>query len=101
MVNICRPGEFQRLLFNGDKRVHAVTFQSLVTPNVLIASCFGPIEGRKYDAALLKECNLLVKLRQFSHSTNGNQLCIYGDPPYLLRKHLQEPFRRGINLTPE
>ena len=101
LVNICRPREFQRLLFNGHKRVHAVKFQSVVTANGLIANLFGPIEGRKHDAAMLRESNLLVELRQFSHSANGNQLCIYGDPAYSLREHLQGPFRRGINLTPE
>ena len=65
LVNICRPGEFQRLLFNGYKRVHAVKFQSVVTPNGLIANLFGPIKGRKHDAAMLRESNLLDGLRQF------------------------------------
>ena len=35
LVNICRTGEFQRLLFNGHKRVQAVKFQSVVIPNEL------------------------------------------------------------------
>ena len=72
-----------------------------MTPNGLIANLFGPIEGRKHDAAMLRESNLLGELRQFSHSANGNQLCIYGDPAHPLREHLQGPFRRGINLTLE
>ena len=101
LVNTCRPGEIQRLLFNGRKRVHAVKFQSVVTPNGLIANLFGPIEGRKHDAAMLRQFNLLGELRQFSHSANGSQLCIYGDHAHPLREHLQGPFRRGINLTPE
>ena len=96
-----QPGEFQRLLFNGHKRVHAVKFQSVVTPNRLIANLFGSIEGRKDDAAMLRESDRLGELRQFSHSANDNQLCIYGDPAYPLREHLQGPFRRGIHVTPE
>ena len=52
LENTCRPGEFQRLLFNGQKRVHAVKFQSVVILNGLIANLFGPIEGRKHDAAV-------------------------------------------------
>ena len=79
MVNICRSGEFQRLLFNGHKRVHVVKFQSVVTPNGLISNLFGRIEGRKHDAAMLIEFNQIDELRQLSHSANGNQLCIYGD----------------------
>ena len=72
LVNICRPGEFQRLFFNGYKRVHAVKFQSVVTPNGLIANLFGPIKGRKHDAAMLREYNLLDELRQFSHFAKGS-----------------------------
>ena len=50
---------------------------------------------------MLREYNLLGELRQFSYSANGNQLCVYGDPAYPLRVHLQGPFRRGTDLTPE
>ena len=55
LVNICRPGKFQRLLFNRHRRVHAVKFQSVVTPNGLIGNLFGPIKVRKYDAAMLRQ----------------------------------------------
>ena len=72
LVNISRPGEFQRLLFNGYKRVHAVKFQSVVTPNGLITNLFGPIKGRKHDAAMLRESNLLDGLRQFWHFAKGS-----------------------------
>ena len=34
---ITRPGENQRLLYNGHKRVHGLKFQSVVLPNGLIA----------------------------------------------------------------
>ena len=40
---VARPGEHQRVLFNGHKRVHA----SVVAPNGLIANLFGPEEGRR------------------------------------------------------
>ena len=50
---------------------------------------------------MLREFNLLDELSQFWHSENGSQLCIYGDPAYPLRMHLQGPLRRDLNLTPE
>ena len=50
---------------------------------------------------MLRKPNLHGELKQFSHSANGNQLCIRGDSAYPLREHLQGPFRRVINLTPE
>ena len=40
---ICRPGEHQRVMYNGHKRVHAIKFQSVVAPNGLIANLFGPV----------------------------------------------------------
>lgn len=44
---ISRPGENQRVLYNGHKRVHAIKFQSVALPNGLIANMFGPVG--KYD----------------------------------------------------
>ena len=38
-----RPGEHQRHVYNGHKRVHALKFQSLALPNGLIANLFGPV----------------------------------------------------------
>ena len=40
---ICRPGQMQRIVYNGHKRVHALKFQSVVLPNGIIANMFGPI----------------------------------------------------------
>ena len=34
-------------------------------------------------------------LQQFAFSTHGEPMCIYGDPAYPLRVHLQAPFRHG------
>ena len=45
---ICRPGEHQRLVYNGHKRIHSLKFQSVVTPNGLIANLFGPV-GKYYS----------------------------------------------------
>ena len=40
---ISRPGEHQRLLYNGHKRVHALKFQSIALPNGLIGNLYGPV----------------------------------------------------------
>ena len=40
---ICRPGEMQRAVYNGHKRVHVLQFQSVALPNGLIANPFGPV----------------------------------------------------------
>ena len=40
---IARPGENQRVVYNGHKRVHALKFQSLALPNGMIGNMFGPV----------------------------------------------------------
>ena len=95
----CRPGQNQRILYNGHKKVHAIKFQSVVAPNGLIANMFGPVEGRRHDSAMLQMSGLLPYLHQFSMGTEGNTLCIYGDPAYPIIPHLQGPFQ-GARITP-
>lgn len=57
-------------------------------------------EGRKHDAGMLGESGLMRDLERFAHSPTGEALCIYGDPAYPLRIHLQAPFR-DANPTDE
>ena len=45
---IARPGENQRILYNGQKWVHAIKFQSVVLPNGLIGNMYGPL-GETYS----------------------------------------------------
>ena len=98
---ICRPKQNQRAVYNGHKRVHAIKFQSVVAPNGLIANLFGPVEGRRHDSALLAMSGLLPQLAEYSFSPEGQALCLYGDPAYPHRVHLQRPFPRRPYLTPE
>ena len=37
------PGQHQRAVYNGHKRVHALKFQSLALPNGIIGNLYGPI----------------------------------------------------------
>lgn len=95
---LSRPSDNQRLLYNGHKRVHGIKFQSVVTPNGMIANLSGPYEGRKHDSSMLYESGMLRELRRIAW-INGEPLCVYGDPAYPLNPHLQTPFR-AANLTP-
>ena len=40
---ICRPGEQQRILYNGHKRLHSLKFQAVALPNGLIGNLYGPV----------------------------------------------------------
>lgn len=49
---------------------------------------------------MLADSGLLNNLPRFAISPTGQPMCIYGDPAYPLRVHLQAPFRQGC-LTPQ
>ena len=40
---ICRPGQMQRILYNGHKRVHGIKFQSVTLPTGIIANLYGAV----------------------------------------------------------
>lgn len=40
---ISRPGQHQRVVYNGHKRVHSLKFQSVALPNGLIGNMYGPV----------------------------------------------------------
>ena len=55
-------------------------------------------EGKRHDAGMLRMSGLMDALQQFSHSPAGQPLCIYGDPAYPLRIHLQASYK-AAHLT--
>ena len=88
-----RPGQNQRILFNGHKRIHAFKFRSVVIPNGLICNLYGPVEGRTHDSGMLAEFRLLDQAQLYAYTPNGEPLCIYSDPAYPLHVHLQAPYQ--------
>ena len=53
-----------------------------------------------HDAGVLADSGLLNYLQRFAISATGQPMCIYEDPAYRLRGHLQAPFRE-VRLTPQ
>ena len=49
---------------------------------------------------MLAESRLLDNLHEYAYSPTGEPVCLYGDPAYPLRVHLQAPFREDPT-TPE
>ena len=93
---ITRPDKNQRMVYNGHKRIHALKFQSIALPNGLIGNLYGPVEGRRHDASMVHESNLLFELERVAHTPAGDVLCLYGDPAYPLRPQLMSPFRPDV-----
>lgn len=97
---ICRPLYDQRHVFNGQKRTHGLKFQSVVTPDGMVANLYGPVEGRRHDSGMLRESGLLNQLEQRMTLNDGTIFSLYGDPAYPVRAHLIAPFRNAV-LTPQ
>ena len=58
----------QIVVNNGNKRVHAIKFQSVVTPRGIIAHLYGPNEGCRHDSGMLAYPGLLQQLEQHSYN---------------------------------
>jgi DDE superfamily endonuclease len=59
----CRPSRFQKLVYCGHKQCHGIKFQSVTTPDDLIALLFGPVTGNRHDSFMLQDSGLLPQLR--------------------------------------
>ena len=57
-------------------------------------------EGRSHDAGILQRSGLLQQLEAHSNTPAGRPLCIYGDPAYPQRQHIQAPYKHN-NLYEE
>ena len=95
LCRIARPQSNHRVVYNGQKHVHRIKFQSVVIPNGLIANLAGPFEGRRHDSTMLHQSRMLRELQRVAWA-NGEPLCLYGDPAYPLGIHLQAPFRDAL-----
>jgi nuclease HARBI1 len=77
-----RPGDNQRVDYNGYSKSHAYKYQALTAPHGLIVHCSGPVEGRRADSHLMEFSGLLDTLQKHCHGYGGCQLLLYGDPAY-------------------
>ncbi|OWZ19401.1 hypothetical protein PHMEG_0006359 [Phytophthora megakarya] len=76
---ICHPSKSQQAVYNSHKCVHALKFQTVVTPDGIISHLFGLVDGRRQDLLMLNES----KLKDILHNnlTFHNKL-IFDDPAY-------------------
>ncbi|ETP27956.1 hypothetical protein F442_22758 [Phytophthora nicotianae P10297] len=106
---ICRPrprhtkrdGKFmsQKSVYNGHKRKHALKYQTLTTPDGLIAHLYGPFPGRNHDIKLFKDSKISERIR---NDSRFQQYKIYGDQAYGNDDVLTSPYAGAVgNLSRE
>ena len=99
---IRRPSRGQRIWYSGHKRQHVQKFQAIMTPFGIMVHLYGPIEGQRHDARILRMSGLLDQLAQHipRHGPNPDDVFVlYGDSAYPLRAYMQAPFG-GAHKTP-
>ncbi|THU89562.1 hypothetical protein K435DRAFT_821340 [Dendrothele bispora CBS 962.96] len=80
-----RPSRNQRIVYNGWKRKHCLKYHAVTAPDGLVIHMYGPVEGRRHDATVLKHgrgCGLEDILARHFWAPDGRRLFIYGDPAY-------------------
>ena len=56
VIEICRrKPNYQRIVYNRDKRVHSIKFQSWALPSDPIGNLYGPYKVRRHDCTMLHE----------------------------------------------
>lgn len=106
---ISRPGDWQRVAYNGHKKQHSLKYQAVMLPNGLFGHLYGLFEGRRNNAFLLQDSGLLDKCATYAirpgTSPDDPPLVryfqLFGDPAYGLSPHLVSPFAGPGQRTQE
>jgi nuclease HARBI1 len=78
---VVQPSQFQGLHYSGHKRSHGIKFQSVVTPDGLIAGLFGPVAGSCHDSFIVGENGLMNQLA-LSMPPGSPLYVLYADSAY-------------------
>ena len=78
---ITRPSSYQKQAYSRHKRCHGLKFQTVVTPDGLMACLWGPMNGNRHDSHMLRESHLLDQLSAMM-PVNGITYALYGYPAY-------------------
>lgn len=89
VLGIARPGfhNKQNATYSGRNLEHALNYQTITTPDVLVIHTHGPIERRRHDWPLYVE-NKIDQQLEAVFIVNGDQFFIHGDSFYNHRSFL-------------
>ena len=89
------PDIDQREAYNGHKRVHALKYQFVATPDGLLFTSV-PFEGRRHDAHLVIETHLVDWAMQHAKGQDGGQRYLYGNQAYGVSPAIISPFKGNL-----
>ena len=76
---IRRPKRGQQLWYSGHKRQHVQKFQAVMTPFGIMVHLYGPVEGQRHDARILRMSSLLNQVAQHipQHGPNPGDVFLF------------------------
>ena len=98
----CRPLYYQQTIYTRYKRCHGLKFQSIVTPDGMIASLLGPFSSKTHDARIFRESGLFDRLREMMPVGVGEAVyCLYADSAYALSAWIMHGYINPQANSPE
>lgn len=102
IMQIANPGGgyFQRAMYNGKDRVHAIKFGPLNLPNGMFADVQDAEAGARHDEGLMTMSNINARLCDVQNAANvppNEHMIIYAEKGLMNRSHVRTAFR-GNNL---
>ncbi|OAD68488.1 hypothetical protein PHYBLDRAFT_188753 [Phycomyces blakesleeanus NRRL 1555(-)] len=103
MQAIARPSqdhEVQKVFYNGWKHLHALKYQSIVTPDGITSSLLGPYVGSRHDQYIYTMSKTEARVEKYLDIVPDVELpfALYGDPAYMFSKCLYSSFE-GVSLS--
>ncbi|SPO30479.1 uncharacterized protein UTRI_05218 [Ustilago trichophora] len=92
---IAMPINEQREAYNGHKRVHALKYQFIATPDGLLFVS-APFDGRRHDAHMVIETHLVAWAAENAKGEDGEQRYLYGDQAYGVSPAIISPFKGNL-----
>lgn len=97
LQQVSRPSmdnDMQKSVYNGWKYVHAIKYQSIVTPDGITSSVMRPIIGASHNITMMKQLDTERRLQRHLHTSDAEEdnYAIYGDPAYTSSDHIYSPF---------
>ena len=69
-----------------------------MTPDGIISHLTGPWIGRRHDAHMLRESELMPELEEYAKGNDGQVMHLYGDQAYPVTCYIMSPFKGKIFL---
>jgi hypothetical protein len=99
---IPKPSHLQGVVYNGKDRIHALKFQSVVTPDGMLHQLTGPWPGARHDMHMLRQSSLLPYVCGLPTAADGTRFSIYADCGYSESPGIVAPYFDGaVNVVHE